>query len=241
MGCAGERRLVVEDRDMNGSRIAIDQEVLRRLYVDDGLSTVDIATKLGCAGVTILRRLRRLGIGVRPAGPVPHSRAEAIGIDWSPELAYAVGLMATDGNLSGRKGQLSLVSKDLDQIETLRRCLQLEARVSRVPSTAGCLHKVQWHDRGLYNWFLSIGLTPAKSRTLGPLAIPDRLYADFVRGCIDGDGSIVVYTDSTSRCEERRVRIRAPLRCRWSRRATRFSSGFRRTFGDWQGLRCHPS
>ena len=40
-----------------------------------------------------------------------------------------------------------------------------------------------------------IGLTPAKSLTLRPLAIPDAVFADFVRGCIDGDGSVTVYVD----------------------------------------------
>jgi len=117
------------------------------------------------------------------------------GITWSPQIAYALGLMATDGNLSGRKGQMSLVSRDLDQIETLRHCLQLEAPISRVRSATGFLHKVQWHDHDLYDWFLRVGLTPAKSRTIGPLAVPDELFADFFRGCIDDDGSVLVYTD----------------------------------------------
>ena len=30
---------------------------------------------------------------------------------------------------------------------------------------------------------------------MGLLAVPDELFADFFRGCIDGDGSILVYTD----------------------------------------------
>ena len=118
------------------------------------------------------------------------------GITWSPQIAYALGLMATDGNLSGRKGPMSLVSRDIDQIETLRHCLQLEAPISRVRSSTGFLHKVQWHDHDLYDWFLSVGLTPAKSRTIGPLAVPDELFADFFRGCIDGDGSVLVCTDT---------------------------------------------
>jgi hypothetical protein len=47
----------------------------------------------------------------------------------------------------------------------------------------------------MHAWLRSIGLTPAKSLTLGPLAVPDEYFADFFRGCIDGDGSILVYTD----------------------------------------------
>lgn len=117
-------------------------------------------------------------------------------ISWSPEVAYAVGLMATDGNLSGKKGQMSLISKDLDQIETMRRCLRLGAPISQCRHRTGRLyHRVQWCDRGLYNWFLSIGLTPAKSLTFGPIDVPDEFMADFVRGCIDGDGSIRTCTD----------------------------------------------
>src|SRR5439155_1263158 len=55
--------------------------------------------------------------------------------------------------------------------------------------------RVQWGNRRFYDWLVGIGLTPAKSLTLRPLAIPDAVFADFVRGCIDGDGSVTVYVD----------------------------------------------
>jgi hypothetical protein len=90
---------------------------------------------------------------------------------------------------------MSLVSKDRDQVQTLRKCLRLQAPVTTLRGPSRYLYRVQWHDRGLYNWFLSVGLTPAKSRTIGPLAVPDALFADFFRGCVDGDGSVLVYTD----------------------------------------------
>jgi hypothetical protein len=38
-------------------------------------------------------------------------------------------------------------------------------------------------------------LTPAKSLTLGAWGVPDEYFADFFRGCIDGDGTVLVYTD----------------------------------------------
>jgi hypothetical protein len=70
-----------------GSRVTADPELLRQLYVLDRLSAADIATKLGCSGATILRRLRQLGVDVRPTGPAPYRWAEVVGIDWSPEIA----------------------------------------------------------------------------------------------------------------------------------------------------------
>ena len=47
----------------------------------------------------------------------------------------------------------------------------------------------------MYDWLLTVGLMPAKSLRLGPLAVPDDVFPDFVRGCIDGDGCIVMYLD----------------------------------------------
>jgi hypothetical protein len=121
---------------------------------------------------------------------------EARDFVWTPPVAYAIGLIATDGNLSRDGRHISVVSKDLDQLETLRRCLGLRVSVSEFQSTRGRLAgRVQWSDRTFYKVLLTIGLTPNKSLTIGRLAIPDDYYPDFFRGCIDGDGSVLVYID----------------------------------------------
>ncbi len=91
---------------------------------------------------------------------------------------------------------MSITSKDRDLLDTFCRCLGLSALVFKVRSGAESIYyKVQWRDSRLYHWLLRIGLTPAKSLTLGPLAVPEEYFADFFRGCIDGDGSIVTYVD----------------------------------------------
>lgn len=67
--------------------------------------------------------------------------------------------MATDGNLSRNKAQMSIKSKDRDQLETVCRCLNLTAAMSWSRSGFGggmCL-RIQWHGRDLYDWLLSIG------------------------------------------------------------------------------------
>jgi len=114
---------------------------------------------------------------------------------WTPRLAWAVGLIATDGNLSRDRRHLAIPSIDRDLLESLRECLGLTNCISQTKNGNGFIYRLQWGDRRFYEWLLSIGLTPAKSLTLGPLLVPDEYFADFFRGCIDGDGSVLVYTD----------------------------------------------
>jgi len=172
---------------------AIDDTLLRRLYVDGNLTAQRIVTQVGCSPTTILRRLRRFGISPRHRGPAPGRNTP---LAWSAEAAYAVGLVATDGNLSSDGRHMSFISKDRDLVETFRRCLELTTLVRTLRTRTGsALYRVQWCDRRLYDWFLSLGLMPAKSLRLGRLAIPDDRFADFFRGCIDGDGSVRVYKD----------------------------------------------
>src|SRR6266571_8390335 len=181
---------------MHPAYVMIDEEVLRGLYVEEGLTAEKIAAQLGCAAITIFRRLRRFGIRVRPRGPAPRPMLGLKDVVWNLDLSYAVALLATDGNLSSDHRHMSFISKDRDLVETLRQCLRLTAtaRVTR-SGTGRVYYRVQWSGRRLYDLLIAIGLTPAKSLTRRPLAVPDEFFADFFRGCIDGDGSVLVYTD----------------------------------------------
>src|SRR5262245_61206570 len=176
---------------MHPRLVPIDTDLLRHLYVDEGLTADAIAVRFQCRAITIRRRLRGLGIALRPRGPRP--RGPRSPLVWSPDMAYVVGLMATDGNLARSRWGLSLASNDKDLLETVRRCLGLGNTITSYTDSR-CYH-IQWRDRHLYAWLLAVGLTPAKSLTLGPLKVPDEYFADFLRGCIDGDGTVLLYTD----------------------------------------------
>lgn len=184
---------------MHVSYVPIDPDLLRQLYVDERLTADTLAARFGCSPITILRRLRRLGIPARPRGPLPghgtqtSNAVATLRSTWSAEIAYVVGLIATDGNLSRERYGLALSSNDIDLLETARRCLQLTNSIT--PYTNGRCYHIQWRDRHFYEWLVGLGLTPAKSLTLGPLGVPDEYFADFFRGCVDGDGTILVYTD----------------------------------------------
>ncbi len=118
--------------------------------------------------------------------------------EWSPELAYAIGLIVTDGNLSKDRRHITMRSSDISLLKTFRSCLNLKNKIgissndsyAKKPS-----YRVQFSNVQLYNWLLTIGITPAKTHSIGGVKIPDRFFQDFLRGHLDGDGSILTYTD----------------------------------------------
>ena len=118
-------------------------------------------------------------------------------IKWSTELAYIVGLLATDGNLSSDGRHINFTSKDVQLLKTFKKCLKLKNKIGL--KNSGFLKKkypyIQFGDIILYEWLLSIGLTPNKSKTIDKLKIPNKYFFDFLRGCFDGDGSCYSYWD----------------------------------------------
>ncbi len=118
-------------------------------------------------------------------------------IIWTSDLAYAVGLITTDGCLSSDGRHLDFTSNDKDLIETFRKCLGINNKIGQKkngPKTS-VSWRVQFGDIALYNWLLDIGLMPNKSKRLRSLSIPDEFFFDFLRGHLDGDGSIKRYQD----------------------------------------------
>ena len=118
-------------------------------------------------------------------------------IRWSYDLAYAVGLIATDGNLSKDGRHLEFCSKDLELVTTFKHCLRLDNRIGWKTSgtSARRYPHVQFGNVRLYRWLLQVGLTPRKSLTLSALRVPRKFFPDFLRGCLDGDGCVRAYKD----------------------------------------------
>ena len=128
-------------------------------------------------------------------GPKPKGKVK---IKWSANFAYAIGLIVTDGCLSNDGRHITFVSKDKEQIYNLMMCLGvLNIKVGQTFSgqKKNMSFRVQFGDVVFYKFLQSIGLTPAKSLTLGKVNIPDEYFFDFLRGCFDGDGCSYSYWD----------------------------------------------
>ncbi|MDD5145498.1 MAG: LAGLIDADG family homing endonuclease [Candidatus Pacebacteria bacterium] len=118
-------------------------------------------------------------------------------IKWSSNLAYVIGLISTDGSLSKDGRHIDFTSKDLQLINTFKNCLGLKNKIGFKNSgfSEKKYPRIQFGNVKLYNWLLSIGLTPKKSKTLGKIKIPGKFFADFLRGFFDGDGCTYNYWD----------------------------------------------
>lgn len=104
---------------------------------------------------------------------------------------YLLGAYMTDGNICDTKHHLSfsLKSKDFEWIESIKNTLCPTKPIYFSKESDCC--SIDLSDMDSMNWLMSYGCTPCKSKTL-KLAkdIPTKYHADFIRGLIDGDGSI---------------------------------------------------
>ena len=126
-------------------------------------------------------------------GPKPK---RIINEKWSAGLAYAVGLIATDGCLANDGLLIDITSKDREQLLNFSKCVGVDFKIGNKKNGNGdmCL-RIQFKNKIFYEFLLSVGLTPKKSLTIGKLKIPDKFFFDFLRGCFDGDGCFYSYWD----------------------------------------------
>lgn len=102
----------------------------------------------------------------------------------------------SDGSLSCDGRHIDFTSKDIVQVKNFIHCLGLENKIGKkLNGTGKVSYRVQFGDIAFYGFLLKVGLTPAKSKTIGKLKISPKYFFDFLRGLFDGDGSFYSYFD----------------------------------------------
>jgi len=128
-------------------------------------------------------------------GPKPKSKVK---LEWSSQFAYAIGLLASDGNLSPDGRHINFTSKDVELVQLFADSLAITVSFGKKGRGEGGGKKyyvVQFSDVLFYQFLLELGLTPNKSKTLGEINIPPKYFFDFLRGSFDGDGCTHSYYD----------------------------------------------
>ena len=107
---------------------------------------------------------------------------------WNYDMAYVVGLFCADGNMNGSSKTLSIYLHKDDEYLLYQILEKMESE-----------HKVRRDDNvsilavnniHMYNDLLKLGIVPNKSKTLKCPDIPLQFIPSFIRGVLDGDGSV---------------------------------------------------
>jgi len=127
-------------------------------------------------------------------GPKPKGKVK---IKWSRHFAYAIGLLVSDGNLSPNGRHITLVSADKEMLLNFMKALDIKVTIGDTFSSykKKRAFRVQFGDVLFYQFLLSIGLMPNKSKVIGKVKIPSQYFFDFLRGIFDGDGCTYSYWD----------------------------------------------
>lgn len=117
---------------------------------------------------------------------------------WSHELAYFLGWMASDGNISGRTFRIT--STDIEHLKKLFSLFSYGWNVSmrkwndtteKNNSPAGTIAIAR---KDIVDKMINFGITPNKSLTIKMPNVPTQYLRDFVRGVFEGDGCLTIKT-----------------------------------------------
>lgn len=117
---------------------------------------------------------------------------------WTPDMAYVLGYFAADGtmfkNING-SAYIAFTSTDKELIDQIKSILRISNKIEiyQQPMNRKTRYNLQIGSKRLFNTFLNLGFTPAKSLTLKFPTLPKKMIGHFVRGYFDGDGCAYYY------------------------------------------------
>lgn len=182
------------DRDRPYSYESIPTgDQLRKLCVR--FTDEQLADRFGCSPVTIKARRYQLGLHrsrVRRRYTLDETFFERIDTE---HKAYFLGLLASDGTVSTRSVWLMLQARDVHILRDLRAAMGSNARIferkidPKFPNR-GPYKFIYFGSHKLVADLTKLGITARKSLTLKYPKVPKHLERHFIRGLLDGDGSV---------------------------------------------------
>lgn len=183
-------------------------EEIAKLYVHDGLSPAEIASRYGVTRKGVWKYLKSHGIPTRnqydarrvarATGRVTNEPPinDAFFSSWTPQMAWVLGLLFTDGDMSiGPNGayMVGISSVDLDLLERIKEAMESEHKIQlRKQTLGGSIYRLGWYRTKISQDLLRLGITPKKSLTIAYPDVPPDCERDFIRGLFDGDGSVFI-------------------------------------------------
>lgn len=179
----------------------VSKELLYELYITEGKGTAVIGKELEVSTNSVVYMLDKYEIprrnkaeGVR----LLKSKNLTFNIEFfkqdSSEKFYVLGLLASDGCVSGNSAFLA--SKDKELVDYLKIVINCVNGVHESTKVINGVHqkyyRLHFSSVEMVEILNHYGITEKKSLTFSPKNIPNEYLGDFIRGVFDGDGSLSV-------------------------------------------------
>jgi intein/homing endonuclease len=137
---------------------------------------------------------------------MPHKRKD-LKIE-GPNLWYLIGLITSDGCLSKDGRHIDITSSDYQFLRGIKNLIGIGNKIGiKYGYKKQKAFRILIANRSFYDFLLSLGLTHKKSLTVGALDVPKQFFVDFLRGLIDGDGSMRSWKHPTNFRQQWSLRI----------------------------------
>lgn len=171
---------------------------VKDLYEKENLSSLKIAKLMNCSKLPILKALHELNATIRkePVRKYTINKYYFDEID-TEEKAYWLGFLYADGCVFRRSLLVRLSSIDKGHLEKLKKCLDSDAPIKTGKQNSfGAITEyviLEINNAYMVNSLKRLECIENKTHTLKYPIIeifPEKFQYDFIRGFLDGDGSI---------------------------------------------------
>ena len=174
---------------IGNSKKHMEKEIIKD-YVDEYLSNSEICKKYGLNRITVQRILKRNGINLRKKTPgfkVDHHFFSK----YTENSCYWAGFILADGNIRNDKRftlQIKLAKKDREHLLKFKECLSYEGEVKE----GSHFYQITVSSEKIINdLYENFNIFPRKSLNCKiSNKIPKDKMSHFIRGYLDGDGTI---------------------------------------------------
>lgn len=185
--------------------LILTKEKLKELYFKQNKSLEDIAKEYGCSRMHISKIMKKYGLirrtrsmaGIEAIKKGKFERFEYHEIDekffaeWSPEMAWVLGLLFTDGTIDNTR--VAIHSVDIDLLEKIKKLLNSSNPIPKRTQSydkSKHIYEFGFYREKMRDDLFRLGLQENKSLIMVFPNIPEECMRHFIRGCWDGDGSI---------------------------------------------------
>jgi hypothetical protein len=183
-------RTYIESRRLESKNLTVEH--LEFLYHELRLPTEAIGQLIGRSEARVRQLMRLFMIQSRSVGEARTGRYNVNFFkQWSPGMAWLLGLLFTDGCV--HSSSISLASMDMDLLQQAQALLGSDSATTPNNHKGKAVYRITLGHKELRNDLERLGLAPRKSLIMEFPEVPQEYIHHFIRGCWDGDGGFTEY------------------------------------------------